>query len=127
MPACLHVHNMSAMEAQQHFVRWSILVTHYHREVIIILLQKSITDKAFACLCTYVLIILCTYMPCLMLKPRPGNLVSYSIQVAIHNKLFGFCIFSITSSVVLNRERILTQLGIRTYTYLCDGGLAASV
>ncbi len=47
MPACLHVHKMSAMEAQQTFVRLSILVIHCHnhREVIIILLQKSITDN----------------------------------------------------------------------------------
>ena len=58
-------------------------------------------------------------MPYLMVKPRPENLVSYlTIQVAIHSKLFGFCIFRITSGVVLNLEGILTQLAIRTYTYL---------
>ncbi len=65
-------------------------------------------------------------MPYPMVKPRPENLVSYRV-FRLPSIIFGFCIFGITSGVVLNLERNLAQLGTRTYTYLGDRGLSGLV
>ncbi len=86
---------MSAMKAQHMII--------YCDTLIIIPLQKVLTEKAF-CFCNSTVKennCMCIYTLYLLMKPNPEILVSYlRIRAGSQDKLFGFFGFSITSGVV---------------------------